>query len=326
MQLQYFQTSETSKRVVQAFVTLGDFEPVTTHDGTYTLTVTMKPMTWFELLNSFALGFEVYAAIGAIVTITCIIIVLAFFYFHRFYWNHFERMKSKRPSFRALSYLKVLHVPVLGGTVLGAIPMGLVFVLVTLYIKVLKPFELYVGRWQDWGLDTSVSEEQREINQAARFGTALFACSLYVLWKSACILQPDPNRHLRDDPYHVKQHDRLGVHALNRGIFMAACFALVALMTCLMEWRVHVHAAKLLSYSTWFSENIWVSVVLLRVGAIALEATLETSLRQSLLASPLLVAYDMVNFMCTIAAENFVAFLASFYFDLALKARKKLQL
>eukprot|EP00741_Cyanophora_paradoxa_P011444 tig00020556_g11055.t1 len=308
-ELQYFQTSATSKRVVQAFVTLGDFEPVSTHDGEYTLTVKLKPMTWFELLNAFALGLEVYAIIGGIVTVTCLVIVFFFFYFHRWYWHKFDRMKSKLPPFRGWSYLRTTHPAVLMGTSAGAIPMGLVLVFCTLYIKVLKPFERQVGRWQDWGSDTALSEEQREVNQAARFGTALFACSLYFLWSAVCVLQPDANYHNRNDPYQKKQSDRLGSHNLNRGLFMAACFCLVGLMTCLMEW----------SYSTWFSQNIWLSVILLRIGAIVLEATLETSLRQSLLASPMLVAYDMVNFMCTIAAENFVAFLASFYFDLALK-------
>ena len=74
------------------------------------------------------------------------------------------------------------------------------------------------------------------------------------------------------------------------------------------------------SYSNLFNQNQWYVIIAFKVAEIPINYMLRLTLQESLLTMPMQVIVDLVQFMITIGASNFVNFIIGFAVqDVALK-------
>ena len=115
--IEYFQKTQTDKRIITTGVTMDGYTSETGHDGLYTLEFTYTPMSWFTLLNSFAFDVVFYAALFVGIGMISVFIMYGFWSVCR----AFTRLRNP-PKFEMSKLMGLLVEAQLPGVVLALIP------------------------------------------------------------------------------------------------------------------------------------------------------------------------------------------------------------
>ena len=329
--LSYYQETSTRKHIISAEMVYDSFSSA--DDGRdYQFRVSLKPLTYFELLNSFGFDYYLYFIIFIIIAVVALIFVMIFWIIHRL----FTRIK-RPPPFRVFTYFYYANVPAIKGTAMTSFFLLIPFSAIYVIFKLTQSLDNFPNNWvsleafvytvfpidivclrdiivstQDW--DTLVScsrapeqyvEDPTGIEQArtGRIAIALIVTGLFAMLQSVVWLVPkDKLKAIRED-FKVAKFNHAAwrrMHILSGAIFIfALCLYIVDI-----------------SYSPWFNAYVYAYLLALVALDVIYSTFLEKYLGEDLLAAPVEVGFSMVVFAVTLGAADFAEFMSAFYLDL----------
>ena len=336
--IEYQQTDEHTKKIVTASVTLADFD-TTLSNTAYNLTITLTPLGYFGLVNEFVFDETIFTIIYLIIGALTIGFIGVLWLVHR----NFTRLHFP-PAFRLFSYFDIMFPAAIGAFMLWVgFPLFICVLLYILFVVPTSPLFASVSGNVASDLGNSMFDSsQVSFYAAGRIGCVLLSMGLASMWAGARMFIPtrrkrkqqkrDPTATTDDkiDPAATKKTRwdddtaeaddddlSLGQHDVywTPKTWKRSNFLLVSVFTDLA-----LLVAIEFSYSNLFNQNQWYVIIAFKVAEIPINYMLRLTLQESLLTMPMQVMVDLVQFMITIGASNFVNFIFGFAVqDVALK-------
>ena len=344
--IQYQQTDRYTKKIVTASVTLSDFSTTLT-DTSYNLTITLLPLGYFGLVNEFVFDETIFTIIYLIIGALTLMFVSVLWLVHRNCTRlHFP------PSFRLFSYFDIMFPAALGAFLLWcAFPFIVCVLLYVLFVLPSEPlFATVSGNVASDLGNSTFDQSQVAYFAAGRIGCVLLALGLASMWAGARMFIPERRKRpsdnkptpssnpddptdftdIKDNKAKQSRWDdddtaggggdgdlALGEHDVywTPKTWKRSNFLLVSIFTDL-ALLISIE----FSYSGLFNQNQWYVIIAFKVAEIPINYLLRITLQESLLTMPMQVMVDLVQFMITIGASNFVNFIIGFAVqDVALK-------
>ena len=337
--IEYQQTDQYTKKVVTASVTLADFD-TTLSNTAYNLTITLTPLGYFGLVNEFVFDETIFTIIYLIIGALTLCFVGVLWLLHRCGTQlHFP------PPFRLFEFFDIMFPAATGAFMLWSVfPL---FVCVLLYFLFVVPttplFASVSGNIASDLGNSSFDSAQVAFYGAGRIGCVLLAMALASMWAGARMFIPERRKRKQekkadpeDEADNVANKKRtkwddgddtmgqaddddlsLGQHDVywTPKTWKRSNFLLVSIFTDL-ALLISIE----FSYSNLFNQNQWYVIIAFKVAEIPINYLLRLTLQESLLTMPMQVIVDLVQFMITIGASNFVNFIIGFAVqDVALK-------
>ena len=330
LELKYFQTSPSTKRLVEARLYYGNF--CTTEDAKsgssiiidamsergiepceidingmiktkgYDLEISYYPLNWFDLLNRFEFKVSVYFLLYTVMGLTvCAMGSLVFG------TNKILTKLRHPPRFQGLSLIKLITRPQLEGCALAIIPY---MVMVSLLYASFGAnntssfgFDIVHSKWANTGL---ISSTQLIDNSVGRLGSSLLVLGFWIINKGLQKLIPIPEIHLfkHGDKTNEFQSDIIS----KRSHFITISFCVQGAMLCFMEF----------SYSEYFKTQIYTYVVLFRICSFGFDMIMSNMIKEKLLMAPLMVLIQMTEMLITIGARDFLEYSMAFFVKIAM--------
>ena len=322
LQIDYAQVTTTSKRIVQAALTLTNFDDDATRTD-YTLQISWEPMNWIDMMNAFQLPMYVYAVVFVLIGFAAVgAAILA--------WGILQlATKSSRiPPFRILDCYHFFMNYATQGVVVGSIPPMFVAGLIKgIMLNKIDPFASVACAWAKGSSSTAsvlVSGTDDAVTcQAVRTGTCLIMAGVFILWSASLYFSP----RLPED--HKEYLVSAGARKLqDDGIFFPAKkrFAAHIIETTLKWKRIHIFFVAILvtlplmtlfafSYSDMFGSFTTFYTIGYMLTMLMADLLFVKVAREKLMFNALAVVTDVVYFVATLSAQDLNAFISSFLFQ-----------
>lgn len=192
LQIDYFQTSLTKKKIVEASLKFITYDVITGPetdpvyggiiDPRYNLTITYQAKAWFELLEIFEFDPLLYLVLSLIVGI-----LLLFICFLMWATVRLTTPLNDPPAFSIAKSFRLVTWNVLSGFLLGAIPVmmvgGILLYSYKLFLGKLLTETVAINTGFDL-LKDPLEDENKESTQGGRLCVALAICGMYTLWNA----------------------------------------------------------------------------------------------------------------------------------------------
>ena len=351
LDIEYQQTDVQTKKIITGSVTLSSFDTDLTN-ASYTLTVTLTPLTYFGLVNNFVFNETIFTIIYLIIGAISVVLLAVMWLMHRITTRlHFP------PNFRLSSFMRIMFPPAVEAFVLWlGFPALLSYLLWYFFVRPDTPlFASFSGNVaSDLGA-ASFDTSQVQYYAAGRIGACLLALAVYSMWAGARMFVPERRKkrvdtrqkkprgsvtggadsarasrtgqtprsrldqvgELSDDEDAGEGGFTLEAHDMywRPKTWKRSNFLLVSMFVCLA-----LLIAIEFSYSNLFNQNQWPVIIGFKVAEIPINWLLRLTLQEDLLTMPHQVVVDLVQFMITVGASNFTYFIIGFAVqDVALK-------
>eukprot|EP00163_Fabomonas_tropica_P031361 TRINITY_DN742_c0_g3_i1.p1 TRINITY_DN742_c0_g3~~TRINITY_DN742_c0_g3_i1.p1 ORF type:complete len:4764 (-),score=556.75 TRINITY_DN742_c0_g3_i1:3699-16238(-) len=299
--VRYYQVTPTEKRIIDSKIAFDNYVPSLSGGlgkVNYTLTFTMEPLQWFDLLNGFAFDVVFYLVVYFLIAAVTLIGWIIFWALHK----GLIRNREKRPL-RLVRYLRMSMIPPIYGSLLGLFPhMALIMVV---------PFLTSFFAWLPANRNVSGDQEDSAIfdDHRGRAGTTMIVAGLFFVCASAFQLTMVRSDQRQSSEKSTEENvivDDLGTAIplqLKRwklANFMFLSCLLVLLGVGMMEF----------SYSAFYAKNsLWVLIVFFGLAKVLIEQHFQDALKDHLMLLPLLVAKSLVETAITLGAPDFVLFI-----------------
>jgi len=340
LDLQYFQVDRSTKRLVRATLyysnlctTLkpehfgGDAEMLremkeldilpcdTDINGklksqAYKLRISLYPLDWFNLLNSFQFHGFVYfvyftMAGGTSIAIGYIIWII----------NKASTKLRHPPKFHGTELFKLLAEPSLFGTSLAI----MAFTCCSFFVFIaINPNSAFIQQISgDWYASSSPDDEIIKNIRHGRTGAIICSLSVYATIVSASVViqhrddvkvNEDEEDFITDsDINKAPQSESWSPTTWKRAHFVLCCFGLELCLLCLWE----------ISYSAGFEANLREITIISKLLFVIFEIAIAKLLKEKLLCVPLMVAIGITEVITTIGAADFVDFTVIFFLQIA---------
>ena len=319
LEIRYYQITTRSKQLVTATVILDEFD-FNTADTGYTFTFEMKPLDWIELIIEFQFDVEWFALFFAILGAATLTVAAIFYLVHR----ATTEVDLNKFRFRYFDFLLVMALDPIMGMLVAQAPSQLLFymmIMLTLYGPRAMPFSFWFGpngaqspvffdlipvHYMD-AADNKIDPTRREATRAGRFGTALFVLSLCFMLLGTYIFLP--KRVSKREKEILLKRDKA---AAKETIWVPTLWKQSNMFfTSLM---MGMFLVVLVEFSLWdsFGEYIWYMIMSLKIVAVFVEMIVDYQLKETLLISPIMTAFDLIAGLVTFGADDFVDFLLSY--------------
>eukprot|EP00762_Andalucia_godoyi_P003604 ANDGO_00631.mRNA.1 hypothetical protein GUITHDRAFT_146773 len=179
----YMQVDPKQKRILYALVSYGS-EKLPAGEREYSLTVTLELLQYFDILNHFGFGLQIYVVIYLAVAFTSIVSISLFWAANRLA----IRMKNP-PPFHPIEYLKLASPPLFGGFGAYMLPFSsfcgfvyYVFLMDGNFLLIFPSsklwFQAQAGEYDVLTLD---DEDQMIAWRSGRIGTVFVIAGLYII-------------------------------------------------------------------------------------------------------------------------------------------------
>ena len=297
----YYQFTDSDKRIIAATVTMDEYVSATAHDGTYTLSVAVSALGWFDLLNFFAFDFLFYLALFFAIGMLVVLLIFSVWVVVRIF-----TLLKEPPRFRFLPYLRIMIGPPLMGVTLGMLPFataqfGLRAVFVAFPIITEFPISIdNIGR----EIDPAVVEKAT----AGRYAVCFLTAGMYMMGCAAEILVP---AELKDEEEKELEDERYVDEVMFKPeVWKRSHFVLMNIL-------VNVTNVFLIefSFTDTFGVQFFTIFFLLKVAHVIMEMQIETALGEAFLLAPVSVVLASAVGVATIGADDFTDFTLGFFFE-----------
>ena len=297
----YYQFTDSDKRIIAATVTMDEYVSATAHDGTYTLSVAVSALGWFDLLNFFAFDFLFYLALFFAIGMLAVVLIFAVWLVVRIF-----TLLKEPPRFRFLPYIRIMIGPPLMGVALGMLPFataqfGLRAAFVAFPIITEFPISIdNIGR----EIDPAVVEKAT----AGRYAVCFLTAGMYMMGCCAEILVP---AELKDEEEKEMEDERYVDEVMFKPeVWKRSHFVLMNLL-------VNVTNVFLIefSFTDTFGVQFFTIFFLLKVAHVIMEMQIETALGEAFLLAPVSVVLSSSVGVATIGADDFTDFTLGFFFE-----------
>uniref|UniRef100_A0A7S0QR61 Tyrosine-protein kinase ephrin type A/B receptor-like domain-containing protein n=1 Tax=Cryptomonas curvata TaxID=233186 RepID=A0A7S0QR61_9CRYP len=313
--LSYYQRDINTKRIVDASVSLDDYEipDNVTAPGArdYTLEINFKAISWSSLLNLFALDLEVYAVFYMLLGLSVVVFGAVFWAFNRL----FTRLSSP-PAFRFLSYAGLTTLPPIQGFLIALIPiLAIVLFLEILFnqINLLSlPNETF-GNIAD-NLYGSGDVTQMKRTADGRFAVALAVISFYAMFITAKLLTPQKDRIIVQEASRTTESEIFtDPNIWHRTHIVFSYCVTVVVYSAIFEY----------SYSNMMRNYFYTNLMLIYIFNIFYEAFLEELLGDDLMVKSHSVIADLAVGIMTMAASSFLDFVQGYIIAMLLETAQR---
>jgi hypothetical protein len=324
LNVSYYQMDKRTKKLISASVDLlGYVEPADLIKSGYmfTLKINYMPLSHTDLAIAFALPWTIYVTMYIVVGSLCVIMVVIFMCYHRF----FTRQKNRKLHF--WQYINLYLPPNLFGFLYSLVPQFLyiliIAVVISQHLMTFKISSLFCDSqdttclsktfWDVFYLGDELDAKSRSVLQKRRLGYLFIHAGVWIHWRMAQLStlksmsqdtknQPNSFDHNIWDPTSWK---RFNYYSLS-------------FLTILLElYFVH------LSFSNIFGDNLWYFIAGLKVLGITVENVAEILLSDNLLLSPISSTIGLMENLCTFGAPDFLEFMHSFVLGLGVQMAER---
>ena len=299
--LTYFPYTPRDKRIIEAGVAMSEYQAATTHDGTYTLAITLTPLGWFDLLNAFAFDTLFYSALFLGIGMLADALMWAFWGFCR----AFTRLRDP-PRFKGWSLLSLLVQPQVAGLALAMIPFYAAELGVAQLFQQFSFVATFPANIDNLGVSLADAS-----TLSGRIGVCFMVVALHGLYCTSMVLIPDKPRSDTDglmDASAEDDEEGEGIAAIvrwKRMHFFSAVLLMLMPDLYLSEFSVGATYSAYL-YPCWFMMKIY------HMGA---QALLKRYMAEELLLCITTGINETMETVVTIAANTFTEFALAYYLD-----------
>jgi hypothetical protein len=308
LEVAYYQTSQSLKRIIQAGLTFDQFDRDTTLDR-YVFEILYYPLNYLELVIAFAFERETFIFLFTVVGFITLGATMVYWAFHRLI------ARSNASRFRFFPFFRIVTPPPVVGVVFAVVPIGIIIAGAWALIKgdsLLWPdrtaddvwlLDGLVGHYMQSKIDPRLTEGFRR----GRLGLIILVMGFYLLFLGSRIFVPRlVSKRERDieksrDPSAEEENTWTPtLWKRSHMLFVSILFTLF--LTLVVE------------FSFWqeYGTYIWYVIVSLKFMAMAADLVLEVILKEALLFAPLSTAFGIVQSMVTLGAANFADFLIGY--------------
>ena len=190
LDISYQQTDADTKMIITGAVTLSNFSDDLT-DTSYTLVLTLTPLTYFGLVNNFVFNETIFTIIYLIIGAITVVVLFVLWVLHRTTTRlHFP------PAFRLVPYARIMFPPAIGAFILWSpFPMLVSYLLYMSFV--VAPTPLFASISGNVASDLGAASFDTALVQsyaAGRIGICLLGLALYSMWAGARMFVPERRR------------------------------------------------------------------------------------------------------------------------------------
>ena len=300
--ISYYQTSPTDKRMIQIEGTYSEYVNAKKHDGTYLLTITTSALGWFDLLNFFAFPEIFYIALFLALGMISVAIIAAFWAVNRI----FTTLKDP-PRFKFTPYLKIMTQGPVQGIFLSMLPFFLAQVGVRQVMTSITFFTQFPINIDDFGRE--IDSDVVKMATDGRIALAFLTIACYMMSCTSQILVPSVDDSDEDD-MDQKNKAMVKPEQWKRSHFIIANILINITNLALMEF----------SYTDTYGIFFFTVFLLMKVFHLLLEMNAEAFLGDVMLVTPISVGLAMTSGLVTIAADDFTDFTMGYYLELIISS------
>lgn len=334
--IEYYQITQRLKRLINAGISLADFDRDATQTY-YDLYFEMEPLGWLQLVINFAFDMEVffllYCLIGSI-TVTATFV----------HWGLQRLLTTLKnpPKFRYAAYLKLTVPPIVGGTLLGLIPVCLVLLFLFILIKGDEMFVVTsesvadaAGQVRRNLEETSASscagytfdcvgESYSDIKKVevtrltsvrtGRIASGFFCISIYLVLLGSRLFIPtrvskrEQDIQLQRNGDIVKKYEIWTPTIWKRSNFLFWTFIMVIFCVIGVEF----------SLSPLFGGALLILIAVFQVVSMAFDIIFGRGLKEALLMGPIMSTFGLWVGIVTLGADDFLDFVLCYFIETAI--------
>lgn len=303
LQLQYWQRTEEKKEILKGKLHMRDYiifdmqdTKLSTRGRVYDLRFTLIPMTWFQVLNAYALSIVAYAAVFCLVDASISIVVLIG-------WGamRFTSKSTSPPKLNWTWYMKNFELLSIKGSMYGVVTLGWSCVVIKVVVVDVNLLYNLVGEIAQLGTDPSA--DQRAVWQRGRVGFCLLTLGIMTMANAVHLMIPreDNPESVWKPGYWQRRH---------------VMFTSVTLFLTLMVMLEFSFTAIFSTYATVFLFGF-------KILYMACEMLLAKYLQHKLLLAPFLMALQMNQFVMTLGGEGLTLFITAFLIEMGVAIVKR---
>ena len=317
-ELRYWQRNTVVKTVINGKVFLEDFTPLDDYYSPehaaapydvkdvsntwglrgfqYDLRMTLVPVDWMEVLNTFALQASTYVIFYFVCDAAIVVLVMIVWAFFRGTTKH-----TSPPKLHLKEWFKGFELNPVKGMLMMFFPIATCCLVIRFVIGGMNPIKGLVAG--DLNFEGTITEAIEERWMEGRIGICVLALGFNLMQNGAALLCPR-----KDKPGSVW----LPGYWQRRHILYTSATLFVMLLMVLE-----------FSFSRFFAQNALVFMMLFKVVWIYMESWLLKALNEKLIALPFECALQTSQFVMTLGAEGFIQFITSFVVELLIMIVKR---
>ena len=334
LQVLYYQVDQATKKIVTIKVILEDYTDVADQaDAVYTLHVEYRAMDWFELVNNFQFSIFIYVLLFSVVTVALLIGVIIVWAI-----NLLIVRRRKPPVIKFMHMARVTFGPPTFGALLACVPVAIAAGV----IKLTENISIFDGVDANWSnLQQPVDPSMVVPNRRGRLGLQLIIVGFVCLFYGASVMVSMPSKSEEAEIIKRQKNERINEQrdntldgsessmyqqskeeseeeedvrirdalAWKRRHFIIICLVIVAFVMLKLQF----------SYTQTFRDNIYTFLVCFMITDMILEQILtRVVMAESLLVTPILGAFNVVEFVVTMGSVDFQGFVIAFILETAL--------
>ncbi|EGR27358.1 hypothetical protein IMG5_197430, partial [Ichthyophthirius multifiliis] len=324
--IQYYQTSNTEKQIIQAFMLfLNQVQPNNdqVQDDSpfeYTLVFNYKSMTQSELIIAFTLGWYVYLVLYLIIGILMVFNVFVFVLYHYI----FSRRRP-RPKIKFIQCIKPFYTQAFIGVYLTLFPVGFILILNGIFMsgsifdlntsffnceetESESKIEFYKYQYKQNGLKID-SENFIKIKKG-RSNLAMIVIGIYIMYYMIILLIPHKKGKIDELMGNISLDNNIWYKTIwRRFYYFFFTIIIIIIMSVIIQF----------SLSNNFSENIWYFLVIIKIIGMVFECIGEYLLQDNILISIINTSFDCTLNMATLGANDFFDFLFSYFVEIGIQ-------
>ena len=317
-ELRYWQKDTMTKTVINGNVNLEDFTPLDDYYSPehaanpydvqdvsntwglrgfqYDLRMTLVPVDWMEVLNTFALNIGTYVIFYFVCDAAMVVLVMMLWAFFRGTTKH-----TSPPKLHLKEWFKGFELNPVKGMLMIFWPIAFCCMIILFVLRGMNPIKGLVAG--DLNFEGTITDAIEIRWMEGRIGICVLALGFNLMQNGASLLCPR-----KDKPGSVW----LPGYWQRRHILYTSAMLFVMLLMVLE-----------FSFSRFFAQNALVFMMLFKVVWIYMESWLLKALNEKLIALPFECALQTAQFVMTLGAEGFISFITSFVVELLIMIVKR---
>jgi hypothetical protein len=306
----YYQYDKSQKKIITASLTFENSHevlgnPVRTD---YTLHVRFRPLSFFALINNFALEpYEQFEMLFVIIGLASVAVALMFYY-----TVYFTTRLRNRPKLNFIPYFIIIATDPFHGVYLAWVPISalLFAIYLAVYLDSEGVITLYSGMADHWtSLGGDVDDP--EGLTSGRLGLSFFCLGSCMIVAGSKIFIP--HRVSKREMDAQKDRDK---NAAKESIWVPTTWKRSNMI--FVSYMMAMLCVAVIDFSVWFEEfgdYIWHIILILKVFEIIVEVFVDRMLKEHLLICPVMTSFAVVQGFVTFGADDFVDFLLSYFVE-----------
>ena len=258
--------------------------------------MTLVPVDWMEVLNTFALNIGTYVIFYFVCDAAMVVLVMMLWAFFRGTTKH-----TSPPKLHLKEWFKGFELNPVKGMLMIFWPVAFCCMLILFVLRGMNPIKGLVAG--DLNFEGTITDAIEIKWMEGRIGICVLALGFNLMQNGASLLCPR-----KDKPGSVW----LPGYWQRRHILYTSATLFVMLLMVLE-----------FSFSRFFAQNALVFMMLFKVVWIYMESWLLKALNEKLIALPFECALQTAQFVMTLGAEGFISFITNFVVELVIMIVKR---